>query len=123
MFAFANVQRQVVVCVEQINPGAVRDVVNHRAVDMGWQTGVAELISNCFVQFLLTELFLAEGPKLVEQMGVTHGSVALGDFKPMGLNQGVQVVAFLLRKQIPGQLHGTDDFGLEVQAGPFKCRL
>ena len=118
VLGLADVERQVVLAVEQVNAGRFRQLVEDRGVEMRRQAGVGVLCVERGAQRLAATVDLDFLPELVDQLRIGECPVTRRRLQAVALDQRIEIVALVLRiegaRQLDGAQHGSAEIDAEA---------
>ena len=112
----ANVQRQIVVAIEQVHAMMLGQGIQQSRVQMHGPAAAARQLRHGLLQLLRRDLPLQDLPELPQHGGVGQRAVTRRHVQAMTLHQGIEIVLAVLRIQLPRQLDRAQHRGLEIQA-------
>ena len=123
VLGLADVERQVVVGVEEINAGGVGQFIEDFRVEMRRQAGARVLRLERRLDLVAAAVDVDFLPELADQLRIGQRPVAGVGGQPVPLDQRIQIVPLVLRKQGARQLDGAQHRRPEGDAQPLELVL
>ena len=101
----ADVERQVVLAIEQVDPRRVGNQVERLGADVGRQAGLLHRLDRRLLHHIRTVLAPHQLHEIPQHAGIAERTVARVAGQAMARQNGIQAVAVMLRVQGAGQLH------------------
>lgn len=120
VFCFANVERQAVFTIENINARPIGQFIQHAGIKLRRQAGAGILLVQGALQIGFAAVNLDFLPKLMDQLCVSQRPVSRIGGQAMAFDQGIKAVPWVFRVKAARQFDGAEHGGSKGDAQPLE---